>query len=172
MEVNSLFLALGSIVLAVVVVIAVFGYRAFRNSEYWATYKTQFDLLEKFIKHAVVEVANAVNSGADMSVYKEKQEQWAKPKSEGGKGIDIDFRAWAVMDKIEAAGFGKFVEFDIGVQAAWMLIEAIYQRERKANNGLVLNPEKDIPTMAESGSQAHVEGILVISPDEYEAMNK
>ncbi len=138
---ENLYLALGSVVSAIVVIVAIVCLRAFLKSEFWAKNAAKFLMFRAFVEAAIIQVADAVNSGTDMTAYEAKAELWAKPVKDGGKGINLDFRMWAVLDKIETNPlFSGFLEFDTVVT----LVEAWYQMLRKSDNGLVLNPAKDI----------------------------
>lgn len=168
---ENLYLALGSIAAAVVIVIAIVCVRAFLKSEFWAKNASKFLVFRSFVEAAIIQVANAVNSGEDMTPYEEKAELWAKPKSEGGKGIELDYRMWAVLDKIESNPlFAGYLEFDMVVT----FVEAWYQSLRKANNGLVLNPEKDLMAQHVDAVDGPVRAELeiVLTQEQADELNK
>lgn len=134
---NEVYLALGSVVAALGVILGLLLVRAFLKTEFWAKNKAKYDMFKPFVEGAIIQVADAFNSGMDMAVYEEKALKWKQEK-----GIDLDPRMWAVLDKIDTNPmFSGFLEFDTVVT----LVEGIYQKLRKEDNGLILNPEKDIP---------------------------
>lgn len=150
-EANPILMAVGSILVAIVVIVAIIALREFLKSEFWSKNKDKFLVFRTFVEAAIIQVADAYNSGVDMSVYEEKADKW-----ETEKGVKLDPRMWAVLDKIEKNPlFGGWLEFDMVVT----LVEGWYQALRKANNGLVLNPAKDIVS-AEEGTS--VEGTLIV----------
>jgi hypothetical protein len=137
-----------SFVLLGALLLAIGAYFAFRRSEFWATYKVQFALLESVAKHVVVQVSDMVLAGADMAVYEAKATLWRETK-----GVDLDPRMWAALDKIEPI-FKNFFEFDLIVS----VLESTYQRERKdPRNGLVLNAKDVTDAVNGSGATATLE---------------
>lgn len=138
-----------SAVLAFVLLIIFVLVRQFTKTEYWVRNKAKFDMFRVFINAAIIQVADAWNSADSAELreeYEAKAELWSKPKEAGGKGIKLDPRMWAVLDKVEKSVFRNIVEFDVVVT----IIEGAYQMLRKSDNGLVLNPDKDIVDAVEA----------------------